>query len=236
MELQTYDTLEAAILVATRAAIPAINQALWTAHRQGWLTDEQAESLDEASRARQTVVAAAATTPAPRRSSVGSRPRTPASLARRRRWAASGRMPPVIAEHYSPAQQAVLALVASLVAQHGRCDWPIARIAAVAGVAYSTAKATLRHARALGHIVSQERPRPGGRHDTSIISIVAPEWVEWIGKRRLPPPGDMLSTASSTGGISTSFRKRDLRRKPGFLAAGKVKRGSKPELRHQRAS
>lgn len=234
MELQTYDALSDAIRVATRAAIPTINQALWAAHGQGWITDEQAESLDEAIRAQRAVTVAAA--PAPRRSSVGSRPRTPASLARRRRWAASGRMPPVIAEHYSPAQQAVLALVASLVAQHGRCDWPIARIAAVAGVAYSTAKATLRHARALGHIISQERPRPGGRHDTSIISIVAPEWIDWLRKRRLPPPGDMLSTGSDTGGISTSFRMRDLRRKPGFLATEKVKRGSRSEPRHQRAS
>ena len=234
MERLTYDALSDAIRVATRTAIPEITKALWAAHREGWITDEQAESLDGQIGARHAVTAVA--TPAPRRSSVGSRPRTPASLARRRRWAASGRMPPVIAEHYSPAQQAVLALVASLVAQHGRCDWPIARIAAVAGVAYSTAKATLRHARALGHIISQERPRPGGRHDTSIISIVAPEWIDWVRKRRLPAPGDMLSTASSTGGISTSYGKRGLRRKPGFLAAGMERRRSTPEPRHHRAS
>ena len=47
----------------------------------------------------------------PRRA-VGSRPRTDTSMERRRRWAASGRLPPALAARFTLAEQAVLAMVA----------------------------------------------------------------------------------------------------------------------------
>ncbi len=49
----------------------------------------------------------------------GSRPRTDASMERRRSWAASGRMPPRLACRFTLAEQAVLAVVASEISKCG---------------------------------------------------------------------------------------------------------------------
>jgi hypothetical protein len=51
----------------------------------------------------------------------GSRPRSPASLERRRSWAAAGRLPPQLASRFTLAEQAVLAVVALEVTRHGAC-------------------------------------------------------------------------------------------------------------------
>lgn len=224
------DTLRAGIADAPKATLPEITARVWAAYAAGAITETDAESLSTEIELRRAVPAA----PTPRRH-VGSRPRTPESLARRRRWAASGHLPPVIAARYTPAEIAILSVIAAQVRVHGRCDWPIGRIAAVAGVAPVTVKVALRAAKAEGHITSTERPRPGGRHDTNIVQIVAPEWVAWLRlhRRETGGGGDIFAPSTSTGFKSGG---RKAHRKPGLKAAEKVNQVSKRAIQRRRAS
>src|ERR1700753_3287904 len=92
---------------APRAALPAVTAALWRAYGDGKVTEAEAEALSVLIETRtltkdrfrgQTPNPSGtdAATVAPqdraglRRRAVGSRPRTGASMERRRRWAASG--------------------------------------------------------------------------------------------------------------------------------------------------
>lgn len=224
------DDLRAKIAGAPRSSLPSITQAMWRAYDAGAITEAEAEALSAAVELRRSVPAA----PTPRRH-VGSRPRTPESLARRRRWAASGHLPPTIAARYTLAEQAVLAVVAAQVRVHGRCDWPIGRIAAIAGVAASTAKAALREARIAGHILSAERRYAARRSDTSIITIIAPEWVAWLRlhRRETGGGGDIFAPSTSTGVLSGG---RKAPRKRGQRAAEDASRVSQRAIRRRRAS
>ncbi len=67
--------------------------ALWQALGAGYVTEAEAEVLSMLIEARKALPVVAKAPP----QRVGSRPLTDASMERRRRWAASGRMPPGIA-------------------------------------------------------------------------------------------------------------------------------------------
>ena len=67
-------------------------------------------------------------------------------MERRRRWAASGRLPPGLAARFTLAEQVVLALVAAEVARQGDCRLAIDNLAAVAGASRSTVKNAIREA------------------------------------------------------------------------------------------
>src|SRR5690606_29941129 len=69
----------------------------------------------------------------------------------------------------------------------GTCTLPIDAIAAMAGVCRTLVKSTLREAVHLGLIRVDERPRPGRRHDTNIVTITSAEWRTWL---KLGGPGD----------------------------------------------
>ena len=85
---------------APRVALPDVTAALWKAFAAGAVSEATAEELSGLIEARMAlpVTRAAAEGPEPLKAApprhVGSRPRTDASLERRRRWAASGRLPP----------------------------------------------------------------------------------------------------------------------------------------------
>ena len=106
----------------------------------------------------------------------GSRRRSSESLARRRRWAASGRLPPQIAAKFTPAEAAVLAVVAAEAAKRGDCRLTVGHIAALAGVGESTVRNAVREARHLGLLTVEERRLTAFRNDTNIIRIISPEW------------------------------------------------------------
>ena len=111
---------------APRAALPAVASALWKAFGEGHVSEVEAETLSGLIEARQGVSitempsSLPGLTGAPK-SRTGSRPRTDASIERRRRWAASGRLPPAIAARFTLAEQAALAVVAVEVAKRGDC-------------------------------------------------------------------------------------------------------------------
>ena len=133
------------------------------------------------------------------RTGIGSRPRTDASMERRRRWAASGRLPPAIAARFSLAEHAVLACVAAETARRGDCRLAIEHMAAVVGVSRSTVRNAIREARKLGLLAVEERRVAGRRSGTNIVRIVSPEWTAWL---RLTRKGDPLSKSGSSARLA----------------------------------
>lgn len=188
---------------APRAALPAVAKAMWSAFAAGQITEAEAEALFaliEARSAKAETISVLRSpvsgsgnageahtgrdTPQERqnrpRTGVGSRPRTYVSLERRRRWAASGRLPPALAARFTLAEQAVLSLVAAETARRGDCRLAIEHLASVGGVSRSTVKNAIREARKLGLLTVEERKVTGFRNLPNIVRIVSPEWTAWL--------------------------------------------------------
>ncbi|TXN40728.1 helix-turn-helix domain-containing protein [Methylobacterium sp. WL30] len=161
---------------APRAALPAVTAALWKAFGEGHLSEAEAEALSGLIEAKSI-----APTPVARpRKAVGSRPRTDASMERRRRWAASGRLPPGLAARFTVGEQAVLAIIAVETVKRGDCRLCHEHVAATAGVSRSTVKAALRQARMLGLVTIEERRLARFRNDTNVVRITSREWAAWL--------------------------------------------------------
>ena len=211
------DEIRRAIEAASRITLPQVTALLWRAYGEGKVSEAEAEALSGLIEARTDTPASrrlppieptrrepfpAASPPnpvAPARRSTGARPRTDASLERRRRWAASGRLPPGLATRFTPAEQAVLALVAAEVARRKDCRLSIEHMAAVAGVCRSSVKNAVREARRLGLLTVEERQITGFRNDTNVIRVVAAEWLAWIrlARRRDPVASRRGPTAAA---------------------------------------
>src|SRR5215207_2318891 len=80
------DELRRAVEASPRAELPAVSGLLWRAYAAGQVSEAEAQALSEAIELKRAIPAPQK--PAQRR--VGSRPRSGASMERRRRWAASG--------------------------------------------------------------------------------------------------------------------------------------------------
>lgn len=178
--------------VAPRAALPAVAAALWRALADGQVTESEAEELSGLLEARRTVQSAAK----PLQRHVGSRPRSSASMLRRRTWAARSLAPPQIAAQFTLAEQAVLAVVAAEVRRRQACDWTIGQIAAVSGVSETTVKRALREARRLGLVSIQERRLTAWRNAPNVVRIIAPAWIAWL--RLAPIRGGGVQTVPPT--------------------------------------
>src|SRR5689334_13650813 len=111
------EQLRRAVEAAPRAELPTVSGLLWKAFAAGQVSEEEAQSLSEAIEARKALPALQK--PTQRRP--GSRPRSGASMERRRRWAASGCLPPNLAARFTLAETAVLAVIAAEHLRHGRC-------------------------------------------------------------------------------------------------------------------
>lgn len=189
---------------APRAALSEVARALWAAFGEGKVTEAEAETLSGLIEARRTSgsgpkpaeggASSQAHVGLPRKS-VGSRPRTDASMERRRRWAASGRLPPGLAARFTLAEQAVLALVAAEIVRRKDCRLSIEAMAAVAGVCRSTVKNAIREARRLGLVSVEERAITGFRNDTNVVWVISREWLAWL---RLARKDDLRSISGSS--------------------------------------
>ncbi|MBN6824115.1 MAG: helix-turn-helix domain-containing protein [Methylorubrum extorquens] len=216
---------------APRAGLPAVTAALWKAYGDGQITEAEAEALSGLIEGRRQKVGKSDVlrSPVPGRSpdpagstnteksgiasdrqggprrSVGSRPRTDASMERRRRWAASGRLPPAIAARFTLAEQGVLALVAAEVARRKDCRLAVGNLAAIVGVAETTVRNAIREAVKLGLVTVEERRITGFRNDTNIVRIVSAEWMAWLRLTRKPArdQGNPDTPASQGGGCKS---------------------------------
>ena len=197
------DEIRRAAEAAARVELPAVSVALWQAFGAGQISEAEAEALSGLIEARKALPVVAKAPP--RR--VGSRPRTDASMERRRRWAASGRMPPGIACQFTPGEQAVLAVVAVEVVTRDDCRMAVGRIASVAGVSETTVRRALRAARDLGLVTVEERRLSAFRNDTNIVRIVSAEWMAWMSLPRGGERGCQSRKGSNTGYLQ-KIRKR----------------------------
>ena len=215
---------------APRAALPAVTAALWRAFGEGHVTETEAEALSALIAARSEARHADRLADAPQdrqeslRTGVGSRPRTDASLERRRRWAASGRLPPTLAAKFTLAEQAALSLVAAETARRGDCQLSVPHMAALVGVAETTVRNAIREARVLGLLTVEERRLTGFRNDTNVVRIVSPEWVAW------------LRLARKGGGCKSPNRTPTQVLKPGKTSAGGPGKGYRETMRRATSS
>jgi DNA-binding Lrp family transcriptional regulator len=223
------DEIRRAIEAASRITLPQVTALLWRAYGEGRVTEAEAEALSGLIEARTDAPASRRLPPieqtrcepflgalspnpvaTPRRST-GARPRTDASLERRRRWAASGRLPPGLAASFTLAEQAVLALVAAEVVRRKDCRLAVGQLAALVGVAETTVRNAIREAVKLGLVTVEERRVTGFRNDTNIVRIVSPEWQAWMRLARKPSrefrgAEDNRSTPSGGGGCKSVKR------------------------------
>ena len=199
---------------APRAALPDVTAALWKAFAAGAVSEATAEELSGLIEARMLLPGSGAVAEGPEPlkmappSHVGSRPRTDASLERRRRWAASGRLPPALATRFSLAEQAVLALVAAESVRRKDCRLAVGNLAALAGVSETTVRNAIREAVRLGLITFEERRITGWRNDTNVVRIVSAEWTAWLRltrkrKEEAPAPVSEGGGCKSAKGTST---------------------------------
>ncbi len=176
------DEIRRTVMAAPRMKLAEVGEMMWRAWAAGQVTDADAEELSN-------LIATRKALPAPEKPTqrrVGSRPRSSASMERRRSWAAAGRLPSSLAAQFTLAEQAVLAVLAVEVTKRGACSLAIGHIAALAGVCATTVKNALRAAHSLGLIRIEERRLTAWRNLPNLISITSPEWLSWL---RLGPKG-----------------------------------------------
>ena len=169
------EEIRRAVMGAPRGRLAAISGAVWKGFAAGAIGEEDAQQLAELIEARKVIPVAAA---APRRRT-GSRPRSPESTERRRRWTSSGWLPPQLAARFTMAENAVLAVVAAEVSRRGQCLLTIGAIAGQAGVCKSTVRNALRQAQALGLLTSEEWRITAWRNAPNTVKIVSKEWSTW---------------------------------------------------------
>src|SRR5215218_4813174 len=159
------EQLRRAVEASPRVELPKVSALLWKAYAAGYVSESDAADLSALIEARKAAGSA------PRVSSrrlVGSRPRTPESLARQ----------------FTAAETAVLAVIAAEALRHGRCTLVIEHIAALAGVGRSTVKRALRAAQGLGFVRIEERRVSAWRNAPNVVTIVSREWASWLKMRR----------------------------------------------------
>ena len=188
------DEIWRSVEAAPRSRLPDVAAVMWRAYGAGQISEAEAEALSALIEARKALP----TPPAAPRRPVGSRPRSDASMERRRRWAASGRLPPGIAARFTLAETAVLAIVSAETARRGDCRMYVDHIAAVAGVSRSTVKTAIRQARTLGLLTVEERPQTAFRNLSNVVRIVSKEWTAWLRLARSGGIGVKSSTGTTT--------------------------------------
>src|SRR5215204_1897343 len=170
------EQLRRAVEAAPRVELPKVSALLWKAYAAGTVSESDAADLSHLIEARKALPAPQK--PVQRR--LGSRPRSPASMERRRRWAASGALPPALAARFTLAEQSALAVVAAEHRKCGDCRLTNKEVADVAGVSVTTVKNALRVARALNLISIEERRLTAFRNAPNVVRIVSPEWRAWL--------------------------------------------------------
>ena len=173
------EQIRAALQGTPRGRLTELAAAVWKGFACGALDETDAQQLADEIHARKAI----RPTPAVPRKPVGSRPRSPAHMERRRRWTGSGWLPPQLACRFTMAETAVLSTIAAEVARRGLCRLTIGHIAALAGVSRTTVQTAVRQAVALGILTSEEWRLTAWRSAPNTVRIVSAEWRTWLRMR-----------------------------------------------------
>ena len=200
------DEIARAIEAAPRDRLAALSAALWKGYSAGAIPDDEAQRLAEIIEARKVVASQRWSAVASQRRSVGSRPRTSASLERRRSWAAGSWMPPALAAGFSQAENAALAVIIREIATAGRCGLPMGAVAARAGVGITSARNAVREARRRGILHVEERRVSRDRNLPNVVTIASRELALWVRTRSRVEGqgGGVKSVARTTNHINHS--------------------------------
>lgn len=169
-----------------------MNRAMWSAWSQGSIDDAEAQRLAELIEERRGGRRPLGL-PMP---DTGNRPKAPQSIfrtgrvpprspdrqrsiERRRRLAATGPLPPVLAASFTTGEIAVLRIIGDR-AGRGGCELSLGEIAGRAGVSVSTARRAVRGAQRQGLVKVEERRRYRAPSLTNVITIVSREWKTWL--------------------------------------------------------
>ena len=182
-----------------RVRLAELAAAVWKGYACGAIGEEDAQALADEIHARKAIPP----TPAAPRKPVGSRPRSPEHMERRRRWTGSGWLPPQIAARFTMAETAVLSAVAAEVARRGLCRLTVGHIAMLTGVSRTTVQTAVRQAVALGILTSEEWRLTAWRNAPNTVRITSPEWRTWLRMRdRKRAGGDHPRQAEAASGKS----------------------------------
>lgn len=107
----------------------------------------------------------------------------PERLQRRRRLAASGPMPPELAEHFTSGQLAAMKIISDEVRSTGSCRLTYREIGDRAGVSRETVKDAVQVAVRLGLMRRDEQRMPGRRSAPNVLTIASPAWAAWLESR-----------------------------------------------------
>ena len=173
------EEIRRAMLATPRVRLVELSAAVWKGFACGAIAEADAQQLADEIHARKAIPP----TPVAPRKPVGSRPRSPAHMERRRRWTGSGWLPPQLAARFTMGETAVLSVIASEVARRGLCRLTIGHIAVLAGVSRSTVKNAVRQAVALGILTSEEWRISHWRNAPNTVRITSPEWCAWLRMR-----------------------------------------------------
>ena len=199
------EEIRRAIPATPRVRLAELSAAVWKGFACGAVSEEDAQQLADEIHARKAIPP----TPAAPRRLVGSRPRSPEHMERRRRWTGSGWLPPQVAARFTMAETAVLSVIASEVARRGLCRLTIGHVAVLAGVSRSTVKTAVRQAVAVGILTSEEWRLTAWRSAPNTVRIVSAEWRAWLKMRdRRRAGADHPRQAEA---VVRKFRSTDLR-------------------------
>lgn len=231
------DQIEAAIAVASPSSLVELNRTIWSGLSSGAVSEDDAGRLAELIHARQAV--AKASSPAvtgkvrpaslfpPRRPQRA--PERSVAIERRRRLAASGPLPPALAQRFTVSESAVLRIVGDECRDRGRCVLCIDAIAARAGVGRTTVQNALRLARRLGMIEIEERRQEGAKNLPNRITVVDREWRQWLARGpREKGIGFKNLNTTETGSLSGEVQagsSRPNRQNSPYLESGGWSRG-----------
>jgi hypothetical protein len=167
------------------SALDEISRTLWQAHAAGQIPDDAAQAAAEAIEGRRQVLKGPRAPTAQKRAYAAPRPpcRSPdraKSIRRRRAAAASGAVPSRLAASFTLGELAVLSIIAGEVRRKGDCQLCIDAIAAQAGTSRSVVQRALKQARALGLVHVEERPQPGRKNLTNVVTVTSPDWRAWL--------------------------------------------------------
>lgn len=180
---------ERLIIGSDMASIDLAMKSVWQSHGKGVLSDDEAQALSDLAQSRRAQRSSRAPI------SVGAglikrfhprklqrSPDREASLRRRRELARSSPLPRQLASLFTEGQCAALAVIGGEVKHHGRCDLPLDKIAALAGVCRTTARNAINEAKRLGLVRVISRPRPGQKNLSNVVEIISPEWRTWLNR------------------------------------------------------
>lgn len=172
------------------ARLDELSRGLWSVlHVAGHVSDEDATSLGNLIKERREHLSRPRKNAVPGRASYFPPKPAPRSYNRaqsrhRKRGMARARwLPDVLAANFTEGELAALSVVAEAVKKKGKCLYPIAKIAALAGVSESTVRNAFRAGRTLGLIYIRERRRPRDRNLPNVVTVISSEWNTWLERR-----------------------------------------------------